>query len=712
MGTNLVATSTYAYDSEVGRLTSLTHSDPTSTQIEQYTYLYDKADRIIQTISARDGSSTQTYDATDQLLTADHTTGPDESYTYDANGNRLTAQGQSVSTGSDNRLLDDGTFTYTYDASGNRLTKTRKSSAAASDYTTRYTWDHAHRLTNITILNNGTGGSVPTAITYLAEYTYDSEGRRIKSMVDADGHASGSYLTPYYDLYQGDEVVLSYVDDIYQPGLNLTATHSYLRSPGGKLLLDRNLTQGAPGTGVTAWTLADHQQSVRNLVSDAGGLLEHRNFDRFGNLTAVLDGSGNAISQNQMLSDFGYTGQRYNVSTGLYDSHARWYDPRNGRFLSEDPSGFTGGQDYNLYRYVWNNPLSYTDPTGYCGVRNTFTSSTFNTGSLNSGNTGGSGTGGGGWNASLAITGPTSTSSLYSNPLYGSSGGYSSGSLGVSQGLGILGGNTTTASYAGVSQWASNVAAGLPGGGGGLISNMPVYSLNIAPMEGRYSQAVDAYYQGVSTSQPLTAYPSSGQLDHNFRHNLAVSEMLHGARSVPAGYDSGIGFRHVQMMDQPFVGPPQTAVGKLAVEILSDHKLPLLGVALGGTQWATQRPVMSAGKSPVVQVPVRTANKYPPNNGFQGTPGRASVIPGAKLDRYGGTGGSYLSPAGTPVAARSLPPEAELRPLHSYEVVKPFEVDAGAVAPWFGQPGGGIQYRLGTNTVQDLIDSGHLRPLP
>lgn len=39
------------------------------------------------------------------------------------------------------------------------------------------------------------------------------------------------------------------------------------------------------------------------------------------------------------------------------------------------------------------------------------------------------------------------------------------------------------------------------------------------------------------------------------------------------------------------------------------------------------------------------------------------------------------------------------------------EVDAGQAASWFRQPGGGIQYDLGTKTVQDLIKSGHLGPL-
>ncbi|MBY0516246.1 MAG: RHS repeat-associated core domain-containing protein [Bacteriovoracaceae bacterium] len=44
-------------------------------------------------------------------------------------------------------------------------------------------------------------------------------------------------------------------------------------------------------------------------------------------------------------------------------NRARYYDPSSGRFLSEDPIGFLGG-DYNLYRYVGNNPILKVDPSG------------------------------------------------------------------------------------------------------------------------------------------------------------------------------------------------------------------------------------------------------------------------------------------------------------------------------------------------------------
>ena len=62
---------------------------------------------------------------------------------------------------------------------------------------------------------------------------------------------------------------------------------------------------------------------------------------------------------------FKYVGQ-HGVMTepnGLQYMRARYYDPHVGRFISEDPIGFGGG-DVNLYAYVGNNPLLFIDPWG------------------------------------------------------------------------------------------------------------------------------------------------------------------------------------------------------------------------------------------------------------------------------------------------------------------------------------------------------------
>jgi RHS repeat-associated protein len=50
--------------------------------------------------------------------------------------------------------------------------------------------------------------------------------------------------------------------------------------------------------------------------------------------------------------------------TDTYYYRARYYDPVTGRFLSEDPIGFNGGN--NFYAYVENDPADQSDPFGLC----------------------------------------------------------------------------------------------------------------------------------------------------------------------------------------------------------------------------------------------------------------------------------------------------------------------------------------------------------
>jgi hypothetical protein len=72
-------------------------------------------------------------------------------------------------------------------------------------------------------------------------------------------------------------------------------------------------------------------------------------------------------------------------------------------------------------------------------------------------------------------------------------------------------------------------------------------------------------------------------------------------------------------------------------------------------------------------------------------------------------GGSYVFPAGTPYGARALPPGSDKKPYNVYQVKKPFDnVEAGKIAPWFGELGFGTQYKL-PKSVGDLVESGHLK---
>jgi len=124
---------------------------------------------------------------------------------------------------------------------------------------------------------------------------------------------------------------------------------------------------------------------------------------------------------------------------------------------------------------------------------------------------------------------------------------------------------------------------------------------------------------------------------------------------------------------------------------------------------------------------------YPPQNGYRldqaGRPIQwEQTLPvGLPIDRFGSEYGGFLSPTGLPYFTRAIPPTnlnstpAASCNYHHYRVTKPFGVDAGPIAPWFAQPGGGLQFQLDPTLVPDaptpvnvlwLVDHGYLKRLP
>jgi RHS repeat-associated protein len=64
-----------------------------------------------------------------------------------------------------------------------------------------------------------------------------------------------------------------------------------------------------------------------------------------------------------LLTRYLWTGRELDTLTGLQYNRNRWYDPTLGRWVSEGPIGFWGG-DYHLSRYVSNEPTRYVDVDG------------------------------------------------------------------------------------------------------------------------------------------------------------------------------------------------------------------------------------------------------------------------------------------------------------------------------------------------------------
>lgn len=85
-----------------------------------------------------------------------------------------------------------------------------------------------------------------------------------------------------------------------------------------------------------------------------------------------------ATSLKSQLSRHGFTGHEMLDDQALIHMNGRVYDPVIGRFVSADPNVFypENMQDFNRYSYVHNNPLSFTDPSGFMlGVSDSYLAS-------------------------------------------------------------------------------------------------------------------------------------------------------------------------------------------------------------------------------------------------------------------------------------------------------------------------------------------------
>ena len=199
------------------------------------------------------------------------------------------------------------------DANGNTL-----SDASAKSYT----WDFENRLTQAVV--PGTNGGT-------TNFKYDPFGRRIQK--------SGPLGTTNY-LYDGIRVV----EMTSATGAELSG---YAQGPA----IDEPL---AILSGSTAnYYQGDEQGSITALTNSSGTVVQNYVYDAYGNTKS---------SSGTLTNPFQYTAREFDSETGLYYDRARYYNPMQGRFLSEDPIGFGGGNDF--YPYADNNPVAYSDPFG------------------------------------------------------------------------------------------------------------------------------------------------------------------------------------------------------------------------------------------------------------------------------------------------------------------------------------------------------------
>ncbi|EKG1028584.1 RHS repeat protein, partial [Escherichia coli] len=361
-------------------------------------YTWNDNGELIRISSPR---QTRSYSySTTGRLTGVHTTAANLDiripYATDPAGNRLPDPelhpDSTLSMWPDNRIARDAHYLYRYDRYGRLTEKTdlipEGGIRTDDERTHRYHYDSQHRLVHYT----RTQYAEPLVE---SRYLYDPLGRRVAKRVwrrerDLTGWMSLS-RKPQVTWYgwDGDRLTTiqndrSRIQTIYQPGSFTplirveTATGELARTQRRSLADTLQQSGGEDGGSVVfppvlvqmldrleSEILADRvsEESRRwlascglplALISTEGATAWCAEYDEWGNLL-------NEENPHQLQQLIRLPGQQYDEESGLYYNRHRYYDPLQGRYITQDPIGLKGG--WNLYGYQLN-PISDIDPLG------------------------------------------------------------------------------------------------------------------------------------------------------------------------------------------------------------------------------------------------------------------------------------------------------------------------------------------------------------
>ncbi|MFN2398929.1 MAG: RHS repeat domain-containing protein [Gemmatimonadaceae bacterium] len=287
------------------------------SNIENKQFAYDSLGRL-------SAARSQTLGA---LCSADSTSGYScsaatggDTFSYDAVGNVTggVMGGQTITTGYKvgNRDTLFRGVAHTFDLDGN----------VASSGSVQYHWSADGILDSV------------IAGTVRLRYEYDALGRLVKR--SRNGSVERIFL------WSGDQLIAE---------LNGTGTQrigEYAYFPG----IDRPYAFLKGTTTVSSISFFAQDVAGNVLGIHSGSTVQqHYTYDALGAQTTLV----NTLPENRL----GWKGLVWEPdSTRLYFMRARWYDPVQGRFMSEDPIGLAGG--INMYAFAGADPINGWDPFG------------------------------------------------------------------------------------------------------------------------------------------------------------------------------------------------------------------------------------------------------------------------------------------------------------------------------------------------------------
>ena len=326
-----------SYDLVTGLVDSITTGPAGS--IQSLLYAWDKVGNLTQRQDQRQGlTESFQYDDLHRLKLS---TGPDPiSVTYDLMGNIQTKTGiagtYTYHATKKHAVAVAGSSTFAYDANGN----------VSSRNGSPITW-YSYNLPN-TISASGSNSS---------QFFYAPDRSRWKQVASYGG-------TTETTIYIGgliEKVTLGAV----------TSWKHYIGGGSGPVAI---YTRKSGAADEMHYLTRDHLGSVDTVTNSAGAVEVRLSYGAFGQRRREAGWAGNPLPADWTeITDTtrrGFTFHEMLDNLNLIHMNGRVYDQIVGRFLSADPivqaPAFT--QSFNRYSYVFNSPLSFTDPSGFQGI--------------------------------------------------------------------------------------------------------------------------------------------------------------------------------------------------------------------------------------------------------------------------------------------------------------------------------------------------------
>ena len=335
---------TRSIEGSTGALNSIQTGPGGGSSVQNLNYSWDNMGNLLTRGDANQGvSESFGYDSLYRLTSAQVSGQPAQTVSYANNGNILTKSDVGSYTYSPTKIhavTAAGGNSYAYDANGNVTTRTGSS----------VTWYANNKPKSI-------AGSGQTST-----FEYGPSGQYWKQVASySNGTETSTYIGGVLEM-------------VASTATGITSYRHHIHANGRTVAI---YNRGSNGANNTVYPLVDHLGSVEAITDQNGAIIVKESFDpwgkRRGSNWVGLPSSGD-LTNIANSTRRGYTGHTMLDNVGLVHMNGRVYDPVIGRFLSADPfiQFADDTQSWNRYTYVLNNPLSYTDPSGYFSFKKLF----------------------------------------------------------------------------------------------------------------------------------------------------------------------------------------------------------------------------------------------------------------------------------------------------------------------------------------------------